>query len=368
VTDVAVFVSYRHDDDDAAYGRIKKISHDIRRAYKSLSGLEVELFFDTDSISLGDNWRDRIKSGLANATVFLAFISPLYLRSIPCREELQEFMSALSIRGSQKLIIPLLFTPVENISAGFQDDELWKQIASLQYQRVDDLRRADPGSGYWMHIIDRIAERMRQVLVISDVTVPASTAPLESEKSEPSVPQLTLIELFVTSQLDRDFEDFSKCATALSVLTSEYGRHATEAAPEVQKAESSSERLEIYNKLADELAPIVRRYSDEAGIYQHYSRDIDQKIQAIIRAARAVPREQRPDPIIKTLVHIKQFLQTSMTSMESIQTLYGSIDEIKGYSATLDKSSHRMESAIVMILGNRGVHRNLLEELEELGV
>ena len=83
MADVAVFVSYSHNDDQATYGRIQKFSSDVRSSYKSLSGLDAEMFFDTESIDLGDNWRNRIRSGLLGAERSVDTFPCLTVRSPP---------------------------------------------------------------------------------------------------------------------------------------------------------------------------------------------------------------------------------------------------------------------------------------------
>jgi hypothetical protein len=219
-----------------------------------------------------------------------------------------------------------------------------------------------------MQVIDRIAERMRRVLVVADAVVPPSTGPIKEKKPEQSQSSQTLETIIVSTNISRDFEELNKCAGDLTELNNEIAELTTRAAPQLQQAKTSSEKLAVFNKLADEFAPIVEKYSDDSGVFQHYSREIDHKIQTILRATRRAPREQRTAAIARALASIKRFLQSSVKSMEALQRMYNNTDGMKGYSARLDKLLHRLESALVVILGNRGVHRGLLKELEDLGI
>jgi hypothetical protein len=363
MADVAVFVSYCHDDNEASYDRIIKISNDTRRVYKSLTGLEVGLFIDTESINLGDQWRERIRSGLTNATILLAFISPLYLASAPCREEFQSFVWTASEADSRKLIIPLLFTPKENIEERFQHDELWAQIVELQYLEINELRKSDPGSVRWMEKVEIITDGMRNVLSIPDLNVPPPRGPIqvpESARPEPGAfDQLR--------EMEQTLQPFNETIQELASITQEYNDRVVAATPPMAAATTFSDKLAVANKLADDLTPITEKFSGRVQDFQRQLNIIDPGIRTIFRMYRANPANQQDDDTRGTIRSIKTLAENSLAGIESILQFSQSIEGTKGYSSRLDTPLQRMQSAMLVMAGNRGIFADWLGETVELG-
>jgi hypothetical protein len=363
MADVAVFISYSHHDNEASYDRITKIASDTRRAYKSLSGLEVSLFIDTESINLGEQWRDRIRSGLTNASILLAFISPLYLSSAPCREEFQGFVWTASEADSRKLIIPLLFTPKENIEERFQHDELWAQVEELQYLEVHELRRNDPGSAQWMEKVEIIAERMRNVLSVPDLAVPPPRGPIEVPEHSP--PELGAFDRL--REMEQTFQPFNESILDLASLLREYNERVVASTPPMAAATTFSGKLEVANKLADDLTPITEKYSARVQDFQRQLNIIDRGIRALFKMIKANPENQQDADTREMIESIRTLAENSLTGIESSLEFSQSIEGSKGYSSKLDTPLQRMQSAILIMAGNRGIFADWLGEVAELG-
>ena len=61
-------------------------------AASSVHGGELRIFFDTEEIDDGSDWRARLAQGLRTSRLFLAFLSPNYIRSPNCRWEWEEYL------------------------------------------------------------------------------------------------------------------------------------------------------------------------------------------------------------------------------------------------------------------------------------
>ena len=363
MADVAVFVSYNHDDNKATYDRIIKISNDAQRVYKTLSGLEVGLFIDIESITLGEQWRGRIRSGLTNASILLAFISPLCLGSAPCREEFQSFVWTASQADSRKLIIPLLFTPKENIEARFQDDELWAQVAKLQYLEIHELCKSDPGSGQWMDKVEIIAERMRSVLDVPDLSVPPPTGPTEAQ--EPPTPEQGDFDLL--REYDQAFQPVIGTIQDLAEIFFEFDDSVVAATPRLTAAANFSQRLEVSNELADELTPIVDSFSDRVQDFQRHLDAADPLVHAVFRMLKVSPSIRQSEEAREFIKSEKALAEALIGNITSMLRTYEPIYALKGFSSKLEKPLQRMQSSLLIMAGNRGIFVNWLEEAEELG-
>lgn len=101
------FFSYAHRDNK--WDALEKLKIDICDEYAVLTGDELELFFDKNSISWGDNWRDSIESGIDSASFFIPIITPQYFLSESCQKELMQYMAKVKELQEPGLILPIMY-------------------------------------------------------------------------------------------------------------------------------------------------------------------------------------------------------------------------------------------------------------------
>jgi len=255
-TEVRVFISYARIDDQATYGRISKLVEDIANSYRSITGKTVGVFLDVDSIRPGDDWRDRIRSGLSYSSIFLAFITPAYLRSTACRGELSEFFAFLEASSVDRLVIPLIFAKKERIEANFAEDDLWVKVSRRNYVDVSQLRTVNPGSPEWIETIELLAERIDETLVSFEQTEGTAQNKEDQPTHRPSKTPApgTLDRMYALEQkVPEVVEDMARLGTLMEDL----GKTATRATPRFTNANSFSARLGASKVLARQLDPIA---------------------------------------------------------------------------------------------------------------
>ena len=103
------FWSYVHDDDKVDRGRISQLARDVVDEYLMLTGEEISLFLDKDTIEWGENWLNKIDSSLSSVGFFIQVITPRYFMSPQCRRELQFFARRANNIGIKDLILPLVY-------------------------------------------------------------------------------------------------------------------------------------------------------------------------------------------------------------------------------------------------------------------
>jgi hypothetical protein len=69
--DPRIFISYRRDDSE-------RVVKDIYQGLKQLEVPAYSIFFDRQSISPGDRWKERLQASLEEADQVLAVIGPIY--------------------------------------------------------------------------------------------------------------------------------------------------------------------------------------------------------------------------------------------------------------------------------------------------
>ncbi len=93
-----VFISHANKD---------KVSF-VDELFKTIKRLGVNVFYDTDTFSWGDNWKQLIYEGTAQSEFAIIVISENFFDREWAEKELKEFLERQNTSG-QKIILPLLY-------------------------------------------------------------------------------------------------------------------------------------------------------------------------------------------------------------------------------------------------------------------
>jgi len=134
-----LFISYSRRDNEQ--GRITQLVERIKTDFARLTGRELITFFDQQEILGMEDWRQRTLRGLRDSRLFLAFISPAYLRSEHCEWEFVEFHEreashAHGFRG----VIPVHFADVAGLDSKNAEPEHTAWVNELRRRQHIDLR------------------------------------------------------------------------------------------------------------------------------------------------------------------------------------------------------------------------------------
>ena len=109
-----VFFSYKRDSE--SYEWHKKVKEKLEYWLKNeLGGLEVNIFFDTEDISSGELWRQKIKSALTKSKCIVCIWSPVYFKSKWCVSEWTTFEER-SLVANRDLVNPARLIPLSQVS------------------------------------------------------------------------------------------------------------------------------------------------------------------------------------------------------------------------------------------------------------
>lgn len=93
---------------------------------KSIDTLNIDVFYDKDSLEWGDNWKEKLQSGIDNSEFAIIVISENYFGREWTEKELYDFLNRQNSSG-QKIILPIL----HNIAVS-QLKERYPSIADIQ--------------------------------------------------------------------------------------------------------------------------------------------------------------------------------------------------------------------------------------------
>ena len=167
------FLSYTHFDDEHDNGRITDLRRRLGAEVQMQRGEAFVIFQDRESISTGEPWSDRVFGSVAGSILLIAVITPSFLRSSACREEVQDFRGHEASLDRNDLIIPILYMPTPGLSD--PDDEVAAVLSERQYFDWGDLRFVDLESNKMRKGIAGLAEQVVQALDRSESQMPADT-------------------------------------------------------------------------------------------------------------------------------------------------------------------------------------------------
>jgi len=119
----------------------------------------MEIFQDRVNIRWGENWRDRIREALDETPLLIPIVTPNFLQSDECRDELEYFLEGEDRRRRWDLILPVYFYPVRKIDdrEPIAGDYLAAELQRRQWQDWIELRAEAPDSPRRLAYLSRLA-------------------------------------------------------------------------------------------------------------------------------------------------------------------------------------------------------------------
>lgn len=160
--EAALFLSYVRADDDAEGGRIKAFAQKLADRYAFNYGEQLDVFLDKQ-IGWGEQWRERIAEELQRTTFLVAIVTPAFLNSQACRDEVLEFMTAARRLGHEDLLLPILWRRPPDLDRLVEEgDTVARALAETQWVVWEEHRYQDPDSGALNRAVDELAARLFQ--------------------------------------------------------------------------------------------------------------------------------------------------------------------------------------------------------------
>jgi CheY-like chemotaxis protein len=129
------FLSYTRLDDEFFGGAITSLKRLLELGVQVVTGdRNFNIFQDVDGIEFGQKWKRRLTEAISTSRFLIPVVTPLFFQSVPCRDELKQFMEHEKSLGRDDLILPLYFVtaPVLERPELLKDDSLASEIGSRQ--------------------------------------------------------------------------------------------------------------------------------------------------------------------------------------------------------------------------------------------
>lgn len=317
------FWSYAHDDNSRQHGRVLQLADEICDEFAITTADELQFFVDRSALSWGDLWRERIDHALGDVPFFIAVVTPKYVKSPECRRELIAFSSAAKSRGFDRLLLPILYVPVDGLSED-SDDEVLALIARTQYVSWVDLRLLAPDDPRVLSAISELATRLKELrsqAVEVKRTIETQSA---GERS------LSLKEAI--DAINSRLEGWMEAVEFDSVARHQWVAIKDERLARVRRLKQSRGHagaiLSVYTKLGQELLPVAKDRLEKAKSYSRLSIELDPIVTAATRIAKS-------EPWMSSLLEpLRDGVREAMLNIQS--------DDTEGFEGWgLDKSMHK---------------------------
>ncbi len=171
-----IFISYAHLDDDASDNEAKWIDSFRKLLGKNMQkylGRRPEIWRDKEQLERNDNLKDEIFRTLPEILILLPLLSPAYLNSRWCPDELDRFVSDALPKPPWKVadrVFKILLVPESLIGKDLMpeilDNKLGYQFFTIPEQPKDewDFKEIGPGHDEFLDLLTDLAKDLCRVL------------------------------------------------------------------------------------------------------------------------------------------------------------------------------------------------------------
>ncbi|HVC63164.1 MAG TPA: SUMF1/EgtB/PvdO family nonheme iron enzyme [Acetobacteraceae bacterium] len=213
------FWSYTSSDDRASGGRLSRLRLLLAQHLQLRIGREpkVQIFQDVAAIPYGTDWLKEIHRALDASSFFIPIVTPAFLQSEMCCQEVMHFHAREAALGRDDLIFPLHYIDVDDVDESRRQEVRDPRVLALlrARQMIDfrQLRLRDPKSETVEEKLDAFARSLRLALRRQNgapaavgaapapppaparpaIIAPAATAPGTVVREGPDYPEMVLI-------------------------------------------------------------------------------------------------------------------------------------------------------------------------------
>ncbi|WP_400158716.1 toll/interleukin-1 receptor domain-containing protein [Arthrobacter sp. BPSS-3] len=337
---IEAFLSYAHESDQHL-NLVEPLHKDLVGMIKLRSNRDVEIFRDKIDLQWGVRFRATIDSGLTGASVLFVIATTHYLASDSCREEFKDFLNAAKSTGRdemRRLILPIMPIAAPSVFKEDSDDEVAAEIASIQYELIEDAVIAGPGSADWKKAIIRLADRFIEVVTNAEAeaaSVEVAVITTENEGADDDADDRGYFDAM--ADLESDFEDLTR-------LTGEIGPLLETAVTPLGDIDFSSitSAKQMNAKLAlasRQILPFATQIAEKGRAVRDKANSIDVSIRHLVRISTS-----GDVPTLET--SMRDFLKNAQSSLGDTATVVAQMDGLLMSMATAEATSSLMRNAL----------------------
>lgn len=287
----AGFWSYAHDDNRATHGAVLELASAIKAEYDVLTGGDLNLFIDRDTLLWGDAWKERIDSKLTQTTFFIAIITPRYFMRPECRREFLAFLAQAESLGVREYLLPVLFASTPDLTVD-SPDEMKSIVARTNFVDWRQLRLLDNSSSEYRREVHSLANRLVEIdeIVSTRSTEAARSGQLELPSDVDAHDLATLIDE-IHSRLPGWHDAVVAAKTKLAQVDATYEAFLQRQHRLKKQRATASAHVSAIVLLGRELGPLAKEYLSLAQTYSKRSIELDPLITSMLHLLQGHPED-----------------------------------------------------------------------------
>lgn len=361
---LAGFWSYAHDDNRQTRGRILDLAEHLKDEYSLLTGNDLELFIDRDSVEWGDAWRSRIHDALDEATFFISIITPRYFTRQECRNEFLRFSGHAKSIGAPELVLPILYVEVDGLRED-SEDEVVAAVAKTQYYPGLRLRFAGPNTEEYAADINQMARRLVRAAAefstsptkLAEVTIPGSGI---EDADDPDDEDDGLGFIDAIAQFEEALPQWQATIEAFPVAMGEISAASVAATERMERGDAEGKgfayKVVVARELAEELEPPANRMLELGETYARQVVEIDPGVRAFIARSTEPDLDGNDAKTLATLVQsIRDLVTKSREAGTAFRTFQRTLAETRKRSRDLRPVLTKVDRSLQKVLDAQAV-------------
>jgi hypothetical protein len=298
------FWSYARQDDEEKLSGLRSI---LQRQLQQKYGREqIKIFQDVAAIPPGAEWNQKINDALNSSTFLIPIITPNFLESRWCNEEIFLFLEREQAIAAQfpelagvKRIFPIDYIDITDVDAF--NPQLLPELRKRQWIKFHDLRYKDPRDEAVLLRLDRIADSIckevlrldqrvtKQLKMAAEAQASAQQAAIRRQAEDKAAPEQRAIAV----QKEREAEE-------KRLEDERLRKEARERQAREDQAREAQAKLEADQKAREEAARIARaaeekRLEEERLKQEAFERQAREEEARKARAAEAKRRAEQQE-------------------------------------------------------------------------
>lgn len=323
------------------------------------TGEDFPIFQDRKDIFIGQQWRERVEKSVNGSTLLIAVITPSFLRSEACREEVRLFANRESRLQRRDLMIPIMYVQTPGLKD--VEDEIAMVFRDRQYFVWGDCRFEDMASNEVRRKVATLAEHVVEALMRSresaGVEIVIDSPPGEDEPG--------FIELL--AEAEDAMPLFTNTIVSLGRVMKEVGESANLAAKEMNLAglsvRPSSAKLSAIFRFKKRLEEPVTEMEQIADEYLDHLTRVSGGVNALIGRVPVLRREEDIQAARNLLAVLENLAKRGGEGLDVLEDLDRKIVANYPLSSTLRPPFRKMSNAVQKILPSKQEFQNWHSDL-----
>ena len=355
----AAFLSYVRNDDFHDNGRITDLRRRLSAEVQMQTGREFQIFQDRTDIFIGEQWRVRIETSINGTTLLIAIITPSFLQSEACREEISLFAKREESLGRSDLIVPVLYVPTPALDD--DSDEIAQDLSRRQHVDWTKLRFEDPSSVDVRRMTATLAEHI--IVAVERSKQPDSVETFPDQTPTDTGPGL--IELL--AETEDAMPLFSNTIVLFSEALNRFSQITASATTEMNAAnrpgKPASAKLATIHRYIQRLEEPVTEMEGLANEYIDQLTRVGSGVDVLIEHVSNIEDVTERQAAEELLTALRTLAANGKNSFDSIEDFKQILESNYSLSSTLRPVLRRTSIALSKIEPSRQVFNRWVDDL-----